>query len=168
SGRPQGAAAMSRTKSLVTALAILAAAALVGAWYRSGHNEVAIAGDEKDKAKDKDKAEADEAAIRKTADAFAKAFAKGDARAVAALRATDGEFTGADGETIRGRKEIEKAYAEFFEKHPKAAIDLKVESVKFLGKHVALEEGTVKVTLSGEKTPGVSRYSVLHVREDDA
>jgi uncharacterized protein (TIGR02246 family) len=163
---------MSRTKSLVTALAILAAACLVGAWYRSAQNNAVLAADEKekpkDKGKDKDKAETDEAAIRKTADEFARAFAKGDAKAVAALWATDGEFTDADGETIRGRKEIEKAYAEFFEKNPKAAIEMQVESVKFLGKHVALEEGTVKVTLAGEKTPGVSRYSVLHVREDDA
>src|SRR5205814_1110071 len=66
-----------------------------------------------------------------------------------------------------GRKEIEKSYREFFEKYPKATVDVHIDSVKLLGKHTALEEGSLSVTLPGEKEPAVSRYSVLHVREDE-
>jgi uncharacterized protein (TIGR02246 family) len=137
---------------IVTALAILAAAGAGAALYRSAHDAAAVADEKKDTPKDKDKPKDktsdDEAAVRKTADAFAKAFDKGDAKAVAALWTEQGEFVGPDGETLRGRKEIEKGYAEFFEKNPKAKLELRIESIRLLGKHTALEEGSVRVTLA--------------------
>lgn len=160
----------SKARIIVTTLAVLFAAGVIGVLCRSLPREnTAAAREDKDKEAPRSKeAASDEAAIRKTADEFAKAFAKADAKAVASLWTKEGEFVGPDGEPLRGRKEIEKAYAEFFEKNPKAKMEVTVESVKLLGKHAALEEGTVKVTLANEKNPGVSRYSVLHVREDDA
>src|SRR5437588_13066769 len=57
------------------------------------------------------------AAVRKTAEEFAKAFNKGDAKAVAAFWTANGEYTGPDGETVRGREALEKDYAEFFTKN---------------------------------------------------
>jgi uncharacterized protein (TIGR02246 family) len=107
------------------------------------------------------------AAIRKTADEFVEAFNKGDAKAVAAFWTREGEFTGPDGETIRGRDAIEKDYVEFFKSHPKAKISVHVESVRLLGRYTALEEGMLKLLLPGDKEPGASRYSVLHVRDED-
>jgi hypothetical protein len=51
--------------------------------------------------------------------------------------------------------------------HPKATIEVRIDSLRPLGQHAALEEGTLKELLPGEKEPGVSRYSVLHVKGDD-
>jgi uncharacterized protein (TIGR02246 family) len=145
----------------------LAASARLTNWVQA--QDKPVANDQKEKSNDKDKVESKElAALRKTADEFAKAFAKGDAKAVAEFWTADGEFVGADGEPVRGRKEIESAYAEFFKKHPKATVEVTIESAKLLGPHTALEEGILKVNLPGEKDPHISRYSVLHVRDNDA
>jgi hypothetical protein len=46
-------------------------------------------------------------------------------------------------------------------------VEVHIESLRLLGRQAALEEGALKLRLPGEKEPGVSRYSVLHVREDD-
>src|SRR5262245_15738525 len=92
-----------------------------------------------------------ETAVRKTSAAFIKAFNAADARAVAALWSKDGEFVGADGETIRGRAAIEKTYVEFFRQNPKAKIEVEIQSVRLLGRHTALEEGSLKLQLPGEK-----------------
>jgi hypothetical protein len=51
------------------------------------------------------------------AEAFAAAFNKGDAKAVAAFWTMNGEYAGPDGEKIRGREVIEKEYADFFKKN---------------------------------------------------
>jgi uncharacterized protein (TIGR02246 family) len=110
---------------------------------------------------------AEMAAVRKTADAFARAFNAGDARAVAAFWTKDGEFIDARGETTRGRDAIEKSYVAFFKQHPKAHIEVDIESVRLLGRYTALEEGKLKLTLPGDTQPGISRYSVLHVRQED-
>src|SRR5262245_4230966 len=118
-------------------------------------------------ARDEDKVSPDEAAVRKSAAEFAEAFNKGDARAVAAFWARDGEFVGPDGDPIRGRKEIEKSYNEFLKKHPKAKLEVQIESVRLIGRHTALEEGTLRLRSPGEPEPTESRYSVLHIREDD-
>jgi len=155
---------MTRHKGTTSAMAaVVAAAALAGWLYRLPAQEREAAAD-KDK---KDRENPEMAAVRKTADAFAKAFNAGDARAVAAFWTKAGEYVGPDGETVRGRAELEKTYAEFFKNHPKAAIEVEIASVRLLGRHAALEEGSLKLKLPGEKEPGVSRYSVLHVREED-
>jgi uncharacterized protein (TIGR02246 family) len=147
----------SRTHILATFLAVLAAAAGAVGVYRSAAQD-----------KPADKAEPPElAAARKTAGEFVKAFNNGDAKAVAAFWTRDGEFLGPDGEPLRGREAIEKEYAEFFKKHPKARAEIDIETLRLLGRNTALEEGTLKVHLPGEKEPGVSRYSALHIREDD-
>src|SRR5262249_28046263 len=88
---------------------------------------------------------ADEAAVRKTAQEFARAFNKGDAKAMAALFTKDAEYDGPDDEPIRGRDALEKAYAEFFKKNPKATIDVKIESIRLIGRHTAVEEGSLRL-----------------------
>jgi uncharacterized protein (TIGR02246 family) len=106
-------------------------------------------------------------AVRKTADEYTRAFNAGDAKALAAFWTKDGEYVGPDGEELRGRDALEKSYVEFFKKHPKATIEVHISSVKLLGRHTALEEGSLKLKLPGDKEPTETRYSVLHVREDD-
>lgn len=150
-------------RSMIVSTALAAVVAAAGFLYPLPAQDKPAAG-----SKGQDPPEpAEVAAVRKTAAAFARAFNAGDARAVAAFWTKDGEFIGADGQPVRGRDEIEKGYVEFFKKNPKARVEVEIASVRLLGRQTALEEGTLKLTLPGEKEPGVSRYSVLHVREDD-
>src|SRR5262249_18532018 len=109
----------------------------------------------------------DIAAVRKSADAFTKAFNAGDAKLVASFWTPDGEYTSPDGEKLHGRAAIEKAYAEYFKNTPKATVEVKIETLRMLGKYTALEEGTLTLKVPGDPAPGVSRYSVLHVHGDD-
>jgi uncharacterized protein (TIGR02246 family) len=150
------------TRKVAALAAIVASVGLTGGWiYRSPGqatpNTVLVAAEEGKPAKES----GDIAAIRKTAELFAKAFNSGDA-----FWTAEGEYISPDGERLKGRAAIEKAYAEYFKKAEKAQVEVKIETIRMLGKHVALEEGTLALKYPGDKTPGVSRYSVLHVRED--
>jgi uncharacterized protein (TIGR02246 family) len=156
---------------LAAALAAVAVAVAVGAWYRSPAQDkappAAKAADARDDARQKEQDAPEVAAVKKTAEEFTRAFNKGDAKAVAAFWTKEGEYVGPDGDTVRGRDEIEKSYAEFFKQNPKATIEVEVQSVRLLGRGTALEEGALRLKLPGDKEAGESRYSVLHVREDD-
>jgi uncharacterized protein (TIGR02246 family) len=155
---------MSRHKRiLIAALAILAVAAMAGSLYPLLAQDKPTPGDKDPK----EPTTAVMAAVRKTAEAFTSAFNKGDAKGVVAFWTKEGEYVGPDGETIRGRDDLEKSYVQFFKDHPKATIEVDIQSVRVLGRHTVLEEGTLKLRLPGDKEPGVSRYSVLHVQEDD-
>jgi uncharacterized protein (TIGR02246 family) len=149
---------------IIAAVATLAVGAVVGSLYRSAAQDKAPATLATADAKDESP---ETAAVRKTAEEFTQAFNKGDAKALAAFWTKDGEYVGPDGETLRGREAIEKDYTEFFKKNPKARVEVKAASVRLLGKHTALEEGALKVHLADQKDPEESRYSVLHVRDDE-
>ena len=60
----------------------------------------------------------DQAAIRATADAFVKAFNRGDAQAVAALWTPNGSMVNDRGQTFKGRQAIADEYAAFFKQQP--------------------------------------------------
>lgn len=107
------------------------------------------------------------AAVRKTADEYTRAFNGGDAKALAAFCTKDCEYVGPDEETFQGRAAIEKAYSDFFKKNPKAKIAVEIETVRLFGRNAALEEGLLRLTLPNAREPEVTKYSVLHVREDD-
>ncbi len=113
------------------------------------------------------KPDSPEAAVRKTAEAFMRAFNAGDAKAAAAFWAKDGEYIGPDGEEVRGRAAIEKDFVDSFKKHPKARMEIQIGSIRVLGRHTVLEEGTITLHLPGETEPGQTRYSALHVLADD-
>jgi uncharacterized protein (TIGR02246 family) len=108
----------------------------------------------------------DEAAIRKQSRAFIKAFEKGDAAALAGCWTEEGEFIADDGTTFRGREAIEKAYQKFFAKNPKLKIEVTIDSIRFVGRDSAVEEGYLKVHKGKDGRPVTTRYSILHVREN--
>jgi uncharacterized protein (TIGR02246 family) len=70
------------------------------------------------------------------------AFNKGDAKALAALWSTKGEYQGTTTPAIRGREAIEKAYTDFFAKNKGTTLEYKSESSRALGEAMAVEEGT--------------------------
>jgi uncharacterized protein (TIGR02246 family) len=107
----------------------------------------------------------DDAAIRKATADFVKLVEKGDPKGVAAAWTEDGEYISGDGTTIRGRADLEAAYAKSFAKNKNLKVDMTVESIRFPSKDTAIEEGYAKSYNRNADSPTTSRYSVLHVRE---
>jgi uncharacterized protein (TIGR02246 family) len=116
--------------------------------------------------KGEDKAqEADREAIRKSTQDFLRAFEKGDAKAVASFWTEQGEYVSEDGAKVRGRAAIARVYAKVFARAPKQKAEVDVESIRFVSKDNAIEEGYVKIQKNKTDEATSSRYSILHVRE---
>ena len=104
--------------------------------------------------------------IRKHADAFVEAFNNADARAVAALWTPTGEMS-VDGENIaKGRKDIEKSYADYFLANPGQSIRVTIESINLLGPKMAVEKGRSEIVNDNNETV-VDAYTLIHVKEGD-
>jgi uncharacterized protein (TIGR02246 family) len=108
----------------------------------------------------------DEKAIRATTDAFAQAFQKGDAKAIAALFTEDGEAIDAEGEATQGRAALEQHYAERLAAAPGDKIEAAVDAVKILAPGVARVTGHTQVTPSGGGPPLTGRFTAINVKRD--
>jgi len=111
-------------------------------------------------------AASDEEAIRKQAEQFEAAFAKGDAQAIAATWTEKCEYYEDSGVELQGRTAIQDAYAAFFTANPGATIDLEISSIRFPSRDLALEEGVSTLTYAGPELPSSTRYLAIHIRED--
>ncbi|MFO0970621.1 MAG: SgcJ/EcaC family oxidoreductase [Gemmataceae bacterium] len=118
----------------------------------------AFAGEEKDR-------EADSAAIRATAKEFMALFAKADAKGVAALWASAGEYHDERGDVVRGREALETVFAKFFKENPKARLEIHIDSIRFLGPDCAIEEGLLRQASDGAELPASTQYRAVHVRQ---
>jgi uncharacterized protein (TIGR02246 family) len=74
-------------------------------------------------------------------------FNRGDAKALAACWATDGEFIGPDNQRIIGRDKIEAAFQDFLKKHPKSKLWLGIA-----GMHPVTDD-VIVVDLFSDMTP---------------
>jgi uncharacterized protein (TIGR02246 family) len=110
--------------------------------------------------------EAQEKAIRQTAEAFTQAFNRGDAKALAAMWTREGEYVDEAGRVTTGRAAIEKEFAAFFKAQPKRQMRVMIESIRFLGPTIAVEEGTSRLSEPSIGDTSTARYTVLHVKED--
>jgi uncharacterized protein (TIGR02246 family) len=108
---------------------------------------------------------ADRADVQKALDAFAAAFRKGDAKALAATWTAEGEYVSEDGTTFSGRPALEKAYSEYFAKNPDNALEVEVESIRFPSKDNAVVEGHFKLQTGKKRELVTSRCSFLFARE---
>lgn len=108
---------------------------------------------------------ADREAIVRSSLEFATAFGKGDAKALAALWTEGGEYEGEDGAVVRGRPAIEASFAAHFAGRPAGKMEIQVESIRFLSRDTAVEEGLSR-TSAPDMLPTSAYYRVLHVRED--
>ncbi len=109
----------------------------------------------------------EEKAIRATSEAFTAAFNKGDAKAVAALWAPDGEYVDETGHLIRGREAIEKVYSTFFAANPGSQIETSISSLKVVGAKAALEEGSSILKNPEGKIVSRGSYTAIHLKEGD-
>jgi uncharacterized protein (TIGR02246 family) len=110
----------------------------------------------------------DEKAIRATVDAFAKAYNAGNAKALAGLFVANGEIMNEEGEYYQGQDAIERVFAEVFRLHPKAQIQIAVDSIRLIGPSLAIEDGTSTVSHESGEQPERNRYMVVHVKQDGA
>jgi uncharacterized protein (TIGR02246 family) len=113
-------------------------------------------------------AAAELAAIRATEASFQAAFDKGDAQGVAAHWTEDGEFIDETGRRLRGREEIEAAYADFFAANPDARITIHIEELRLVNPETAVEDGTDEIDPPPAGAPATGRYTVVHVKRDGA
>ncbi len=107
-----------------------------------------------------------EAAIRAGAKSFTEAFDHGDAKAIAAMWIEKGTLVNDQGESFKGRKAIEAAYAEFFKQQPGAKIEIAIQSIELPTPTMAVEDGVGRVIAKSGVHPVASRYTVVHVLED--
>jgi uncharacterized protein (TIGR02246 family) len=108
----------------------------------------------------------DKEAIAKNAQAFVDAFHKGDATALAAFWATDGDFTDQTGHALKGRKAIEKSFAKFFAENKGLKVRINSTSLRFLTPDVAVEDGKTQVFAPDGSPPSSARYTIVHVKRD--
>jgi len=115
--------------------------------------------------------EQDEAALRGLVAEFTRAFNAGDAKAIASLFSQDARIVTLAGLSIEGRDAIERLFAASFEQSPGQTIEVKTESLRFLGADAAIEEGTAAIT--APRTDGApsepsetTRYSAAYVKRD--
>lgn len=96
---------------------------------------------------------ADEAAIRKAAEQFPPAWAKSDAKALAALYTTDADYVSSTGLMAKGSAEIEKAYiTQFSGVYKGTSLRNATTNIRFLKPDIAITNGTFEVT--GLRGPG--------------
>jgi uncharacterized protein (TIGR02246 family) len=105
----------------------------------------------------------DQAAILRRTQEFLRAFSRGEARDLAAFWTDQGEYV-RDDLTIRGRENIEKAYAESLKQREPAEVDLQSESLRFLSDDTAILEGTFLVKRPSAAERARSRFVILYVR----
>ncbi|MFO0787763.1 MAG: SgcJ/EcaC family oxidoreductase [Phycisphaerales bacterium] len=107
-----------------------------------------------------------QAEITKTAEAFVEAFHNGDAKAVAAMWAPDGDFVDLEGRVMKGRDAIEKDFVELFKENKGLKLRIDVASVRFLNGDTAIEDGTTTVLAPDGSTPSRARYTNVLVKKD--
>jgi uncharacterized protein (TIGR02246 family) len=106
---------------------------------------------------------ADQAVVRARTLEFLKALTKADAAEMAAFWTPTGEYV--RGElTIRGRANIEKAYAEHLKKKQPGTVTLESDSIRFLSDDTAVQEGVFVVKHPNPAETRRGRFSVLYVR----
>ncbi len=116
-------------------------------------------------ADDAEKTAADEATIRKNAQAYDDAYNARDAKALAALWSADAIYADPEtGEEIVGRDALEKYFTnQLADNDTKLKVD--VTRVDFVSPNVAIERGVAHV-ISPNGEVEDSKYSAVHVRQD--
>lgn len=108
-----------------------------------------------------------EQAIRAAAQAYAKAYNAGDARALAALWTEDGDYTDELGANFQGRGAIQEHFDRIFKEHSGVRLEVRTEGIRFLGPAVAIESG-IAIATPPEGSATSARYTAVQVERDGA
>jgi uncharacterized protein (TIGR02246 family) len=108
----------------------------------------------------------DRAAVRAAMQSFVKAFQSRDPKALAAHWTAGGELRTVAGAAVQGRGALEKGFTAFFAKTPEVTAEVRPESLQFLSKDAAAEEGAVTVRRGPAEPATHAHYRALFIRED--
>ena len=123
-------------------------------------------GTEKKPSVDAGEESADEAAIRKGAEAFVASYNSHDAKAVAELFSLKAEITDEDGDLVKGREAIQQDFEKVFKSFPKSTIKIEISSIRVLTPNIAIEEGTLRGKGDPDGDENLSSYVAVHVKVD--
>jgi uncharacterized protein (TIGR02246 family) len=112
------------------------------------------------------KTDAQETALINNAKAFADAFQKGDAKAVAAFWAEDGDYVDYNAHRFEGCVAIENAFKEVFAENKDLKLRIEIDSLRFVMPDVVIEDGTTSVIPPDGGPPSQARYTNLHIKKD--
>jgi len=106
-------------------------------------------------------------AVAGEADATVKAFNAGDATALAGMFIEDGELVDENGTVTETRGEIEALFKRFFERFPKASLEMEVTDARLLGDEVVVEEGVRRITADQGAAAAQVRYVAVRSKAGD-
>ena len=106
-------------------------------------------------------------AVAAEADATVTAFNAGDAAALAGMFIEDGELVDENGTVTETRGEIEALFKRFFERFPKATLEMEVTDARMLGDEVVIEEGVRRITADQGAAAAQVRYVAVRSKEAD-
>lgn len=109
---------------------------------------------------------ADEEAVRLTDETFVKSYDKADSKALATHFTDDAEYVDEQGNVFQGRPAIEKALTSFFEENAGCKLKMKIDSIRFIGAGVAVEDGTTTIVQADGSTSADSLYTTVHVKTE--
>jgi len=107
-------------------------------------------------------------AVTKAELATIAAFNKGDAAALAALFAEKGELVDENGNVFSGREQITGLFKAFFERFPKAELQMEVTGVRTVGDSLAIEEGVRLITVPESDVAAQVRYAAVRDKVGDS
>ena len=107
----------------------------------------------------------DEQAVRKSIEAFTRAFETGDADEAAKRLTSGADLVADDGAIVRGREAIKNAIARHAVDHPKVKIEKLSDSIRFPSRDTTIVEGVIRVVHPDSGTTN-NRFEVHCVRED--
>lgn len=110
---------------------------------------------------------ADMAAIVKNAETFVAAFNQADAAALAELFTPDAEYIDETGEIFQGRQAIQDNLSGDFAENAGAQLELEIESIRFIGPGVAVEDGYSTLQDAESTVLSYNHYSAILVKVDD-
>ena len=107
-------------------------------------------------------------AVKKAEIATIEAFNKGDADALAKLFAEKGELVDENGNVFAGREQITGLFKAFFERFPKAELQMEVTGVRTVGDSLAIEEGVRLITVPDSDVAAQVRYAAVRDKVGDS
>jgi uncharacterized protein (TIGR02246 family) len=108
----------------------------------------------------------DEQGLRAAAQRYREALDRGDGKALAALWTADGDIVDEQGTVLGGRTTVAATVPPAADA-PRPAFRITDTKLRFLTDAVALEDGTVEVSVPGLTRPLMGRFSATWVREAD-
>jgi uncharacterized protein (TIGR02246 family) len=108
----------------------------------------------------------DKEAIFNNAKAFVDAFERGDAKALAAFWAQEGDYVDLTGRRLQGRPAIEDAFSEFFTGNKGLKLRIDVNSLRFVTPDTVIEDGVTYLIPPDGTPPNQARYTNVHVKKD--